>query len=145
MPQFVVPQFIDVEDKIFGPITTRQFLILLIGGGIIYLAYELADFILFVIILSVVGALSLVIAFVKINGQTFHYFLLNFFQTIKKPSLRIWKKEYSKEELNYLRKQGSEMEEEFKQEKKIVRAGHIRDLSLLVNTGGYYKPDTKDF
>ncbi len=85
------------------------------------------------------------IAFVKINEQTFHYFLLNFFQTIKKPSLRNWKKEYSKEELNYLRKQGSEMEEEFKQEKKIVRAGHIRDLSLLVNTGGYYKPDTKDF
>lgn len=145
MPQFVVPQFIDVEDKIFGPITTRQFLILLIGGGIIYLAYELADFILFVIILSLVGALSLVVAFVKINGQTFHYFLLNIFQTIKKPSLRIWKKDYNKEELNYLRKQGTEVEEEAKIEKKTVRAGHIRDLSLLVNTGGYYKPDTKDF
>ena len=29
MDRFVVPQFIDVEDKIFGPVTVRQFLILL--------------------------------------------------------------------------------------------------------------------
>ena len=31
--RFTVPQFIDVEDKIFGPLTTRQFLIMLVVGA----------------------------------------------------------------------------------------------------------------
>jgi hypothetical protein len=30
MQQFVVPQFIDVEDKIIGPISVRQFLTLMV-------------------------------------------------------------------------------------------------------------------
>ena len=141
MPQFVVPQFIDVEDKIFGPVTTRQFLILLIGGGIIYLSWELADLALFAVITAIVGGLSLVLAFVKINGQAFHYFLLNIAQTARKPTLRIWRKEYTKSDLDYLRKLGTEKKVEEKIERKTIRQGHIRDLSLLVNTGGYYRPD----
>lgn len=141
MQQFVVPQFIDVEDKIFGPITTRQFLILLVAGGIIFLANRFADLALFAVIIALVGGLALVLAFVKINGQTFHYFLLNVGQTAKKPGLRVWSKKLGDEELNYLRKLGSE---EIVAEQKPVRRvqqSHIRDLSLLVNTGGFYKPD----
>ena len=81
MKQFVVPQFIDVEDKIIGPVTTRQFLILLVGGLMLFIAYKLADTGLFVILLIIIGGFSLVLAFVKINGQAFHYFLLNIIQT----------------------------------------------------------------
>ncbi len=141
MPQFVVPQFIDVEDKIFGPVTTRQFLILLLAGGIIYLSWELADLALFAVITAIVGGLALILAFVKINGQSFHYFLLNIGQTARKPTLRIWRKDYQKDELNYLRKLGTEVKEVEEVARKTVRQGHIRDLSLLVNTGGYYRPD----
>jgi len=52
MDQFVVPQFIDVEDKIFGPVTTRQFVILLIAGLIIFIAFKLADITLFIFCLA---------------------------------------------------------------------------------------------
>ncbi|HLD34501.1 MAG TPA: PrgI family protein, partial [Patescibacteria group bacterium] len=99
MDQFLVPQFIDVEDKIFGPVTTRQFVILLVAGLIIFIAYKLADFALFVFMLAVLGGFSLVLAFVKINGQTFHYFILNIFQTMRRPSRRIWQKKFTKSEL----------------------------------------------
>ncbi len=141
MQQFVVPQFIDVEDKIFGPITTRQFLILLVGGISIFLAYRLADFGLFLTLTIIIGGLSLVFAFVRINGQVFHFFLLNIIQTMKKPSLRIWNKQYSKKELEYLRTR--DMTEEVSEivQRKTVQRHHIRDLSLVVNTGGYYKPE----
>ena len=141
MQQFVVPQFIDVEDKIFGPITTRQFLILLVGGISIFLAYRLADFGLFLTLTIIIGGLSLVFAFVRINGQVFHFFLLNIIQTMKKPSLRIWNKQYSKKELEYLRTR--DMIEEVSEivQRKTVKRHHIRDLSLVVNTGGYYKPE----
>ena len=38
MPEkFVVPQFIDNEDKILGPITVRQFLILLVATFVIFI------------------------------------------------------------------------------------------------------------
>src|SRR3989338_4721011 len=110
MQQFVVPQFIDVEDKIIGPVTVRQFLILLVAGLIIFIAYRLADFTLFVIMLALIGGLSLVVAFVKINGQTFHYFLLNIIQTTKKPSRRLWYKKYTDKDLNVLRKVEKEAE-----------------------------------
>ena len=77
MEQFVVPQFIDVEDKIIGPVTTRQFVILLTAALIIFVAYKLADTALFIFLLCLVGGFALILAFVKINGQPFHYFLLN--------------------------------------------------------------------
>ncbi len=140
MQQFVVPQFIDVEDKIFGPITTRQFLILMATGFIIFLAYKYADFALFLTITIIFGGLGLLFSFMKVNGQHFHYFLLNILQTLRKPSLRIWNKTYSDADLDYFRKQ--EIEEVTKKvEVKIPGRNHIRDLSLLVNTGGFYRPD----
>ena len=141
MNQFVVPQFIDVEDKIFGPVTTRQFLILLVAGLTLFVAFKLADVALFVFLLILIGGSALVLAFVKINGQTFHFFILNIFQTLRRPSLRIWNKNLTKAELNELRLSGKVEVME-----KITQVPHLsysrlRDLSLIVNTGGYYKPE----
>jgi hypothetical protein len=139
--QFVVPQFIDVEDKIFGPITTRQFLILLSAGLIIFLAYRFGDFSLFVFVLAFLGGLALVFAFVRVNGQTFHYFLLNVIQTLRKPALRVWRKEYSTSELEAWRKEFAVTKESAPTPAKVARQDRIRDLALIVNTGGYYRGD----
>jgi len=141
MQQFVVPQFIEVEDKIFGPITTRQFIILLIAGIIIFLAYRFGDFAMFIATLVFVGGIAVIVAFVKVNGQSFHYFLLNIIQTVRKPGLRVWFKGYSKDELKYLLSLGKE--EIAKEEVPVKKHSnkHIRDLSLIVNTGGYYQGD----
>lgn len=136
----MVPQFIDVEDKIFGPITVRQFLILLVAGGFIFLAFRFADMALFIILLILIGGVALVFAFVKINGQSFHYFVLNIIQTLKRPSLRIWRVDYDKKELDFLRKSKVETPEEVAV-RKPARRERIRDLSLLVNTGGFYQPE----
>lgn len=141
MQQFVVPQFIDVEDKIIGPITVRQFLILLSGGLIVFIAYRLADFALFVAILAVVGGLALIFSFVKVNGQNFHYVLLNVLQYFKRPKLRVWKKIYSDQELKEIQKR----EEEAMTlpppavRPEPVKRTRINELALIVNTGGYYR------
>ncbi len=141
MQQFTVPQFIDVEDKILGPITIRQFLILLVGCIVIFISYRYGDLGTFVLVLAVVGILSLLFAFVKVNGQTFHYFLLNILQTTRKPSLRTWHKSYLNKELDILRKQDSDIKITEVVARKPVQRQHIRDLSLVVNTGGYYKAE----
>lgn len=141
MEQFTVPQFIDVEDKIFGPITTRQFVILLVAGLMIFIAFKLADVGLFIFLLALIGGLALTLAFVKINGQTFHFFILNIVQTLRRPSRRIWSKTYSPAELKEIMKLGKPEELPEKIAEKHVTKSRIRDLSLLVNTGGYYRPD----
>lgn len=141
MEQFTVPQFIDVEDKILGPVTIRQFLIMIVGSIIVFLAYRYGDMGTFVITLILIGGLSLTFAFVKVNGQAFHYFLLNIVQTTRKPSLRVWHKSYHKKELDFLRKEDSEIQVLKTEKKKYVQRQRIRDLSLVVNTGGYYKAD----
>lgn len=142
MDKFVVPQFIEVEDKIFGPITTRQFLILLAAGIILFITFKLADIQLFILTALLVGGLAIVFAFVKVNGQTFHYFVLNIIQTTRRPSLRIWNKGYTKKELDVLRKMNiadDHVEETF--QRKVVKKERMRDLALMVNTGGFYRPD----
>jgi hypothetical protein len=140
MQQFVVPQFIDVEDKIIGPITTRQFVIMLVAGIIIFLFYRFGDFALFLIGLVVFGVSALIIAFVKINGQPFHYFILNMIQYLRKPDLRVWHKSYNKTELNMFRNMKYDIPEILNNKKRTSKK-HIRDLSLLVNTGGVYKAE----
>lgn len=139
MDQFVVPQFIDVEDKIFGPVTTRQFVILLAAGLFLFITYKLADFLLFLILLVVVGGTALVLAFVKINGQSFHYFILNVIGTARRPSRRIWVRKYDKKELEEMRKTTKVEIAEVVPGKKSISYNRIRDLSLVVNTGGYYQ------
>lgn len=139
--QFVVPQFIDAEDKIFGPITARQFLIMLITGLVVLALFRLLNFVPFLIVgipLVVIGG---VVAFVRINGQAFHYFLLNSIQTFRKPRLRVWYRQYSNEQLNlYINQKPEAVPEGFKR-KEFLSTSRLADLSLVVNTGGVYKPE----
>ena len=89
MEQFTVPQFIDEEDKILGPITTRQFIILLVTAGIIFVEYKIFDFSLFVVSGLITAGVAVAIAFGKINGRPFHFFLLNLIQSLFSPKLRV--------------------------------------------------------
>ena len=68
--QFPVPQFTDVEDKIIGGLTLKQFGILFGAGVVVFLGYSASKSVLVVIFLSVLfGVPALVVAFAKINGR----------------------------------------------------------------------------
>jgi len=91
--QFQVPQFIEVEDKIFGPLTIKQFLY--IGGGIgastvlfIYIPYKIIS-VLFIIPVMV---FSIALAFYKVNGKSFIDVTENFFYYFFGDKLYVWKK-----------------------------------------------------
>ncbi len=70
--QFRVPQFIDMEDKIIGPLTLRQFGYVLGAAGISFLIWTFIPIriIAFILIIPVAG-LFLALAFVKINNRSF--------------------------------------------------------------------------
>ncbi len=141
MNQFVVPQFIDVEDKIIGPITTRQFIIMLVVGMLMFVAYKLFDFALFVIDSLFIFGLGGTIAFAKINGQPFHFFLLNLLQTSRRPWLKIWDKTLSRAMLKEKSKEEKIELPEVKAVKPRPSASRLAELSLVVNTGGVYSEE----
>lgn len=91
MRQYQVPQFIDIEDKIIGPLTIKQFIYLASGGGAIVASFYLLPFILFIAAAVPIAALSLGLAFLKINGIPFPKVLASMIGYLMKPHLYLWK------------------------------------------------------
>lgn len=141
MPQFVVPQFIDVEDKIIGPITTRQFIILLVDGFIIFILYKILIFTYFIIFGLLLFAIGGSLAFLRINGQPFHFFLLNFIQTSKRSKIRVWNKQKSDSELRALLHTVLPPPPPPKPRKEPLTQSRLSEIALLVDTGGVYTPE----
>ena len=140
MQQFTVPQFIDVEPKIIGPITARQFIILLVAALFVFIAYKVLDFTGFVLVSVFIFGVFGTIAFLKVNGRPFHFFILNLIQTFKRPSLRVWNHKVATIE--------KKEEKEFKYEnvitqKKLSRA-KLAKVSLVVDTKGRYRGEDSD-
>ncbi len=142
MQQFVVPQFIDVEDKIIGPITTRQFIIMLGGFLLIAVFYKIFDFSLFVASTLFVVIMAGVFAFLRINGRPFHFFVLNLFQTFKRPKLRIWIHNLMEAEADYGIQKGELIPAAKPTQAKNYSTSRLAELSLIVDTKGAYKGES---
>ena len=67
--QFQVPQFTDVEDKIFGPLTLKQFVYIAGGGGFGFLVWNYLPPILSLPLALAVVGLGVALAFVKVNKK----------------------------------------------------------------------------
>lgn len=92
--RFEVPQFIEVEDKIVGPLTWKQFVYLAGGAGILIIVYFVADSILILMLVGTpIAALAGFLAFHQINNRPFSVFLESFINYITKSKLYLWRKE----------------------------------------------------
>lgn len=137
--QFVVPQFIDVEDKIFGPFGIRQFLIMIGGAVFMVLAYRFADFTLFLLEAVVIIFSVLLFAFFRVNGQPFHLFVLHLTQSLRRPGKRVWRRVVSDEEL---RLPTVAMPAPHQVTAKApLSQSRLNELALIVDTGGAYKQE----
>lgn len=90
--RFQVPQFIDVEDKIFGPLTIKQFVYLAGGAGITVMLLTLLPKFLAFLLAAPFIALSLALAFYKPNNQPFVVQLESMIRYFLGEKLYIWKK-----------------------------------------------------
>lgn len=88
--QYQVPQFIDIEDRIIGPLTLKQFLYLAFAGAILFVFFFLFKFFIWIIVSIPIVALALALAFLKINDRPFVYFLLAAIFYFIKPKLYVF-------------------------------------------------------
>ncbi|HCW31934.1 MAG: hypothetical protein UT36_C0003G0104 [Candidatus Peregrinibacteria bacterium GW2011_GWF2_39_17] len=92
--QFKIPQNVQMEDKIVGPLTLKQLIIVAVGGGIDYFIYvslaRVYVLTVWIVPVAVIGLITLAIAFIKIQGISFIRYLLLSFEFYLKPRKRVW-------------------------------------------------------
>jgi hypothetical protein len=93
--QFPVPQFTEIEDKIIGPLTVKQFGILFGAGVLVFLAYTASgkNLIVGIFFLILFGLPALGIAFAKINGRPLYNAFGFLVQHITSPKVYVFHKE----------------------------------------------------
>lgn len=94
--EYQVPQFIEVEDKIFGPFTFKQFVYVAGGAGLCGIAFFYLPLLIAVIVSLPVAALAGALAFYKVNNKPFVEILEAGFNYLIGGRLYLWKKEQKK-------------------------------------------------
>ncbi|MDP3729406.1 MAG: PrgI family protein [bacterium] len=88
---FQVPQFIETEDKIVGPLTIKQFLYVAAAGALSFILFFLLELWLWVLVTLILIAISLSLAFIKINGRSLITVAFSAFNYYWKPRFYLWK------------------------------------------------------
>lgn len=128
MAQYQVPQFIEVEDKIFGPLTLKQFVYLAGGGGLCLLFFTLLPLYVTVILAIPVLAFSAGLAFFQINGRPLIHAVEHAFSYFLGHKLYLWKQ----------RKAGEDVKEVVAEKPltlpvPALSASKLKDLSWSLN------------
>lgn len=71
----IVPQYVDIEDKVAGPLTWKHIGWLFAGGVILTVLWQLLDTVTFYIVAIPVGVITAALAFVRPNGVSMVTFL----------------------------------------------------------------------
>jgi hypothetical protein len=90
--RFQMPQFIDVEDKIFGPFTLKQFIYIAGGASAAIIGVVLFGVFFGLLLASPIVILAAALAFYKVNNRPFINVLESAFRYAIKDKLYIWNK-----------------------------------------------------
>jgi len=89
--KFQVPQFIETEEKIFGPFTLKQFIFIAIGGAILFLLFFAVPPGVFIVLAIPIGIIFVGLALVKIQEMPLYLYLFNFVTYLTNPKKYIYK------------------------------------------------------
>lgn len=139
---FPVPQFIDIEERILGPLSLKQTMYLIVAAGLIFILYFFLEtwlhIVLSLLILGVAGSFS----FIKIGGRTLGQFISSVVVFAFMPRMFVWKKtEKTKPAeiklLNQKTKDGMSIEEKVMMEVKNEqdKDGGLKELSKRIDLG----------
>ena len=88
---FNIPQFIDKEDKIVGPLTAKQLGWCAAGGVLVFLAWARLDFSGFIVASIPIILLTLALAFYRPNGMSLIFFFVSSMNFLYKPKVYLWR------------------------------------------------------
>jgi len=130
--QYRVPQFIEHEAKILGPLNMKQSL--MVGGVIaacffMYFSIGQTNFFLFLLIAATLIGLALGISFTKIEGQGLPTVAKNWINFNMNPKIFLWRRKQSSVYLSTERvRREITKKEEKKSTLKVKQEGRIGDM-----------------
>ena len=89
---FNVPQFIDVEDKVAGPLTWRQILWMIGMGAVLLVMYNVFDSASFFVLAIPVILLFSLFAFYRPNGMSMIAFAMHGVFFLFQPKVAVWER-----------------------------------------------------
>jgi len=90
--RFNVPQFIEYETKIVGPLTFKQFIFIGAAAVIGFILYFSVPFTIFLIGSIILGGAAVALAFLKIGGVSLPTILANVLKFSGVPKIYIWQR-----------------------------------------------------
>ena len=90
--RFTIPQFIEYEAKIIGPLTFKQVIFVGTAGAVCFILYFLVPFSVFLIACVILVGGGIALAFLKIGGRSLPLTLVNLLKFSVMPKVYIWKK-----------------------------------------------------
>jgi len=139
--RFQVPQFINVEDKIFGPLTIKQFIYLAGGAGTAYMLFKFLPIYISIFLVVPVIGLALALAFYKVNNKPFIGVVESAFKFSRGAKLFIWKKEPRK--INVKEKEPTEGSESLLYVPKLSDS-KLKDLTWSLDIKENVNPGTRE-
>lgn len=127
--QFKVPQFLEIEDKIFGPFTFKEFVYLVGGAGLCYILFKLLGIWLGAIPILIVGGFSAALTFYHPNGKPFLNMVEAGIKFAMQSKLYIWKKHEVKITNDQLRITNENKQEAINQSGVRLSGSRLRDLA----------------
>ena len=103
--QFKVPQFLEIEDKIFGPFTFKEFAYLIGGLGMCFVLYKLLGLVWGAVPILFVGGFALLLTFYKPNEKPFINMVESFFRYNMQSKLYVWEKRQQKREISKIKEE----------------------------------------
>jgi len=141
--QYKIPQNVGIEDRIVGPLTLRQLIILAVGFGISYVLfaiisklYEL-NFLEYAVIL-LPGLLSGAFALIKINDVPLTKFLFIFLEFSIKPKRRVWNhRGIASLVAPDLTQETAQAAPDTGADEKAKKAANLTELTKMLDSGGF--------
>lgn len=127
--QYSVPQFIDIEDKIVGPLTGKQTLYLMIGGGFLMLIFSFFEWGFFIVSFLIIGPVTLAFAFWKPKGMTVAKWIANIASYHTSDHLYTWRREPEGIKIKATQKKVSKAPPS-----KNISKSRINELAWLLDT-----------
>jgi hypothetical protein len=90
--RFQIPQFIEVEDKIFGPLTLKQFLYLAGSAGIVVVLWRALPLFFAILFGLPVIIFGVMLAFYRINNKPLIFTIEAAVHYLLSPKLFVWRK-----------------------------------------------------
>ena len=142
--QFKVPQNVQREDTIIGPVTMKQLIICGIGGGLAYAIYiSLARSFFWEVWIwpvAIISGITAAVAFLKINNIPFYKFALLFMEYAFLPKKRMWTKGAGEVFISVLTPSSKKNIKDKKTEQKIERdmdkMERLEELSKILDSHG---------